>query len=165
MRKTSGVSLLLLIFLSLCLITFSLLSLSGAAADEKLSRKAADRTTEYYNAASEAYRIISEVDTQLAEYLKEAEDNTSPERTWYTQCARIPELLSRMSGIIWDANQRTLAFDVTVSDSQVLHVVLSVHYPESDSDTMYEITSWKIVNIQEWNPDKSQKLYRKGVSS
>ena len=70
MKRTSGISLMLLIFLSLCLIVFSLLSLSGATADETLSKKAADRTTEYYHASSSANALIADIDHQLAHYLK-----------------------------------------------------------------------------------------------
>ena len=70
MRKTSGVSLILLIFLSLCLIVFSLLSLSGAVADETLSSQAADRTTEYYAAVSSSNALLAQIDEQLAEYLR-----------------------------------------------------------------------------------------------
>ena len=80
MRKTSGVSLMLLIFLSLCLIVFSLLSLSlsGAVADETLSSQAADRTTEYYAAVTSANALLAQIDEQLAAYLREIDaENTS----------------------------------------------------------------------------------------
>ena len=39
MRRTSGLSLLILIFVSLCLITFSLLSVSESRADQALGEK------------------------------------------------------------------------------------------------------------------------------
>lgn len=89
MRKTSGVSLMLLIFLSLCLITFSLLSLSGATADETLSQKSADRTTQYYAAVTSANEIISRIDAALAGYLKKAETADDPKSSYINQCASI----------------------------------------------------------------------------
>lgn len=76
MRRTSGISLMLLIFLSLSLIIFSLLSLSGAVADRTLSTQAADRTTEYYAAVTEANNLISQIDAELAKCLREAEAQT-----------------------------------------------------------------------------------------
>ena len=48
MRRTSGLPLLILIFVSLCLITFSLLSVSESRADQTLGEKMAARTTTYY---------------------------------------------------------------------------------------------------------------------
>ena len=48
MRRTSGLPLLILIFVSLCLITFSLLSVSESRADQTLVEKMAERTTTYY---------------------------------------------------------------------------------------------------------------------
>ena len=42
-----GSSLLLVIFLVLCLVTFATLSLSSARSDESFSRRMADRKTEY----------------------------------------------------------------------------------------------------------------------
>ena len=68
MRKTSGLSLLLLIFLSLCLVTFSLLSVSESSADRKLSEKAAQHTTDYYHALSEANEILAKIDDVLSGY-------------------------------------------------------------------------------------------------
>ena len=77
MRRTSGISLMLLIFLSLCLIIFSLLSVSGAVADQTLSRQAADRTTEYYAAVTSANELLSRIDGCLAAYLREAADGAA----------------------------------------------------------------------------------------
>ena len=59
---TAGTSTLLLIFLSLCLLTFAVLSLLSARADRNLSRKTADRTTAYYEACNQAENRIGEID-------------------------------------------------------------------------------------------------------
>ncbi|MCC8065672.1 MAG: hypothetical protein LIO94_01020 [Clostridiales bacterium] len=89
MKKTTGISLMLLIFLSLCLITFSLLSLSGASADQNLSQKAADRTTEYYAAVTTANEILDKIDSQLAAALKESADSKSPEQAYMEACEKL----------------------------------------------------------------------------
>ena len=49
----SGTASILLIFIILCLVSFSLLSVSSANADMKLSRKLADRSTSYYGAVAQ----------------------------------------------------------------------------------------------------------------
>ena len=45
-----GISLLILVFMTLALLTFSVLALENAVADKRLSQKAADHTTAYYAA-------------------------------------------------------------------------------------------------------------------
>ena len=54
-----GSSLLLVIFLVLCLVTFATLSLSSARSDESFSRRMADRKTEYYEAAGKAEDLLA----------------------------------------------------------------------------------------------------------
>ncbi|MCD8337862.1 MAG: hypothetical protein LUD18_11475 [Lachnospiraceae bacterium] len=202
MKRTAGISLMLLIFLSLCLITFSLLSLSGATADEKLSQKAANRTTVYYEAVTAANEILDEIDTQLAAALKEAADSQNPEETYLAACAEISVSGTEFTWTAADAdnssstdddtgstdntdsgiddadstdntdsgiddadstdntNSGTISYDVTMTDDQHLHIVLSICWPEESSDTLYRITCWKVVSTQEWTRDTSQNLYR-----
>lgn len=149
-----GISLLLLIFLTLCLITFSLLSLSGASADENLSRKAADRTISYYEADSRANEILARTDNYLAEYLKEAEESSDPEARYLELIGELPE---KDSG--YTLEDSSLSFSVPVTDDQILQVSLELAYPENPDDTLYTITSWKIVNTREWTPDTHLNLY------
>ncbi len=172
MRKTSGVSLMLLIFLSLCLIIFSLLSLSGAVADETLSSQAAERTTEYYAAVTSANEILAQIDAQLGEYLREAEssestqtadtkdpsgDTTDQKEDAYRQlCGGIGEDVPGVSR----EEDDVLAFSVEVDDDQILQVRLDAPYPASDSDALYQIRTWKIVNTSDWNADNSMHLFR-----
>ncbi|MCC8101231.1 MAG: hypothetical protein LIP11_02900 [Clostridiales bacterium] len=184
MKRTAGISLMLLIFLSLCLITFSLLSLSGATADEKLSQETADRTTAYYETVTLANKILEEIDTQLAVTLKDTTNSENPEEAYLAACAEIT-----ISGreLTWttsesessdtddtdssdseknntggndNASSVTLSYDVSMTDDQHLHVELSVSWPEESSDTLYQITCWKIVTTQDWTRDTSQNLYR-----
>lgn len=49
-----GASSILVIFIIVCLVTFSVLSLVSATADYRLSKKVADRNTAYYEATSRA---------------------------------------------------------------------------------------------------------------
>lgn len=59
MRITSmGIPLLILVFINLCLVTFSVLSLQNAVTDEKMSRKAAEHTTAYYEAVNAVNRRL-----------------------------------------------------------------------------------------------------------
>ena len=184
MRKTSGVSLMLLIFLSLCLIIFSLLSLSGAVADETLSSQAAERTTKYYTAVTSANDMLTQIDTQLAAYLREAESSDSSvdseashsdseeshsdseesslataasqqEAVYLQLCNQIGE---DIPGVALEDD--TLAFSVEIDDDQLLQVRLDIAYPSSDDDPLYHIHTWKVVNTDDWNADNSMHLFR-----
>lgn len=62
-----GISLLILIFMTLALLTFSVLSLENAVADRRLSQKAADHTTAYYDAANR-------IQEQIADRMQEAQE-------------------------------------------------------------------------------------------
>ena len=62
-----GISLLILVFMTLALLTFSVLALENAVADKRLSQKAADHTTAYYAAADR-------IQEQIADRTQEAEE-------------------------------------------------------------------------------------------
>ena len=149
-----GISLLLLIFLTLCLITFSLLSLSGAAADENLSSRAADRTSVYYEASNQANSILADIDSRLAQYLREAQDAPDPKTRYLELCQ---ELAEPDSGYLLEDS--VLSFSVPVGENQILQAALELTYPKEAEDTLYTVTSWKIVNTREWTPDTRQNLY------
>lgn len=179
MRKTSGISLMLLIFLSLCLITFSLLSLSGAVADKNLSQKAADRTREYYRADTSANEQLARIDAQLAAYLKSAEESRTPEETYLAACTKISEVLP---DVVWTSSDTdneaaqnqdltdstasgTISFTIQVNDDQVLQAELLVTYPSAEDDTLYQITSWRVVNTRDWNADTSENVFLRSKTS
>ena len=61
-----GVSLLLVVFLVLCMVIFSVLSLSGALKDYKYSEKNAIRTTEYYEANNLAEEKLAEIGRSMS---------------------------------------------------------------------------------------------------
>lgn len=189
MRKTTGLSLLLLIFLSLCLITFSLLSFSGATADEKLSQKAADHTTEYYQMVSRANEILNFIDAQMKLFLADVtatdhgasadnlESNQNsifePEQLWFEICEAIhtdsvfaDTLSTNFTDLSFVFAEKdgipVLFFEVSTIETsdQVLQVTLEFSRPEKETDPLYHITCWQIVNTSDWTPDQSQNLMR-----
>ena len=108
MRRTSGLPLLILIFVSLCLITFSLLSVSESRADQTLGEKMAARTTTYYEANTKANQLLSKIDAQLANYLRQFSSNASspPESSYYDSCRQIADVIPEIS---WDTDTHTVS--------------------------------------------------------
>ena len=160
MRKTSGLSLLLLIFLSLCLVTFSLLSVSESSADRKVCEKAAQHTTVYYHALSEGNEILAKIDDALSGYVKDATSSDTPAKTYLEACASITDLFPDVSWKRTDPDTGMISFQTTITDRQRLQCELAVRWPSTADDTLYEVTRQQAVNTSDWTPDTSQKLYQ-----
>ena len=117
-----GISSLLVVFLVLCLVIFSALSLAGANSNMAFSQRLADRKTVYYNACSQAERVLDIVDRRLSENGFESDFSDLG--------------LTRQNDL--------LTFSVPVGEGQELCVSLHLtpggkHY--------YEIDAWKITAV------------------
>lgn len=145
---TTGTSTLLLIFVSLGLLTFAVLSFLSARADQNLSRKTAERTSAYYEACNQAEDRLGETDRMLEKLWQE----TANEKAYF-QAVR--ETFEDMN---FDEESRMLSFSVPLTDTQVLTVTLKLRTPESGS-TFYTISGWKTVNTAEWTADTRQNVY------
>lgn len=145
---TTGTSTLLLIFVSLCLLTFAVLSFLSARADQNLSRKTAERTSAYYETCNQAEDRLGETDRMLEKLWQE----TANEKAYF-QAVR--ETFEDMD---FDEESRMLSFSVPLTDTQVLTVTLKLRTPESGS-TFYTISGWKTVNTAEWTADTRQNVY------
>lgn len=145
---TTGTSTLLLIFVSLCLLTFAVLSFLSARADQNLSRKTAERTSAYYEACNQAEDRLGETDQMLEKLWQETDDEKA-----YFQAVR--EAFEDMD---FDEENHTLSFSVPLTDTQVLTVTLKLRTPESGS-TFYTINGWKTINTAVWTADTRQNVY------
>ena len=145
---TTGTSTLLLIFVSLCLLTFAVLSFLSARADQNLSRKTAERTSAYYEACNQAEDRLGETDQMLEKLWQETANKKA-----YFQAVR--ETFEDMD---FDEESRMLSFSVPLTDTQVLTVTLKLRTPESGS-TFYTINGWKTINTTGWTADTRQNVY------
>lgn len=145
---TTGTSTLLLIFVSLCLLTFAVLSFLSARADQNLSRKTAERTSAYYEACNQAEDRLGEADQMLEKIWQE----TANEKAYF-QAVR--ETFEDMD---FDEESHMLSFSVPLTDTQVLTVTLKLRMPESGS-TFYTISGWKTINTAGWTADTRQNVY------
>lgn len=119
-----GIASILLIFMTLCLISFASLSLASASADMKLSQKLADHCSAYYNAYSQAQDFIADTDAALALSLSASKT----ENEYYQKAGSV---------------QTQACFDI--SDIQSLHVVLSPHYPDSSDKMLFHIQTMQVI--------------------
>ena len=130
-----GTSLILLIFMVLCLISFATLSLVNATADRRLTAKLSDRQEAYYAACHEAEVFI------------------------LSEGARLEQLRDKSSGesaFLRAADSLTLYRTFAVSDSQCLEVEL---IPDYGAERGSRIGSYRIITEEQEEPDETLPLY------
>lgn len=71
---SAGLSSILLVIVILCLITFAVLSLASADSDYRLSEKAAENNTAYYEGYSAAQEKLKAIDEKLFRLYNESKD-------------------------------------------------------------------------------------------
>ena len=136
-----GSSSLLIIFLILSLITFAILSLSGAKSDYSFSQRLANHKTAYYEASNRAERILGQIDEALA--ANETLDG------------------QQLEGIAIQAQEGIITFSVPMEENQALLVELEVNDYTKD-ETYYTIKTWQIISTKSWESDQSIQLLPMG---
>lgn len=122
---STGTSLILVIFVVMCLVTFSVLAYISAVSDRNLSIQAAERTKEYYAACNKAEETLMQCkQNKLIEeqYLIETEENNIDNNI---------------------ENNKVISFTEDIGDKHYLKVEAIV---TEDGD--YTITEWT-TNIKE----------------
>ena len=147
-----GTSCILLIFLSLCLLTFAVLSLASARADLRLSKKIADRTVSYYEGEAAASLLLADLDQELS-------SRTPPLETQ-------SEVLSAMTGFFSNQTVAFSTWDTSVSltvpyaEDQQLSIVLTAEDPSAAFGSFFNINAWKTESTRTWSPDTRQNVYQ-----
>lgn len=136
-----GSSLLLVVFLLMCLITFATLSFSSARSDESFSQRIADRKSEYYAASNEAERLLSQIDRLL--------DVADPADLDFAAIDSLD------ADIAYDPDAATLSYQVKINDKQALDVVLAL---EETDGSHFRIEKWQTVTTRKWESDDKLKL-------
>ena len=150
-KKTSyppihmGTSLMLVIFVILCTILFSVLSLSNALKDWNYSEKNATRTLAYYEAHNHAEEILEHIDTALSEHSS------------YDACLSQLQTMDFLSlNHSDDSNNISATYIVPINDTESLEVVLLIH-PENH--IKYTILTWKQITTSDWDGNEALPVY------
>lgn len=148
---STGTTSIVLIFVMLCLLTFSVLSLTSAQANLRLSRLSADRTTDYYNAENAANDILIWINGELNAACQRSVNDDD----FYVQARHA---LEDESEIFFDDESGTLSYQVPLGENQVLAVELSLSYTALSNGRHYAIESWQAVSAYDWSPDDTLNL-------
>ncbi len=133
-----GFSTILLSFVMICVVTFSILSLITAYSDYKLSKKVADKNVSYYAAEESIYETLATIDKQLMEYYSASSDADD----YYTSAC---DYLESFGEVDTSTDTYQLTLEEQISTDQWLSVKLAIQYPMEGSDTFYQILEWKSV--------------------
>lgn len=150
-----GSSSLLVVFLVLCLTTFSILSLSGAKSDYSFTERLSKHKSDYYEACSQAESILGNIDqlleqTYLSKAMSQEEYLDALTLTLMTTSA-VPCSYSTKSG------KPIISYSVPVDKKQALFVELKVTNP-AKSPNYYEIQTWQVAPSDTWKSDDTLNL-------
>lgn len=144
-----GTTTLVLIFVLLCLLTFSVLSLVSARANMRLSQKSADRTTAYYEAENTSSDILIQVTEAVQKYL-----NISDEDTFFKN---VRTELDGKNGIRF-TDDETLTWTVSLTENQYLRAEVQISFQPFSNGNHYRIIAWNTYTDYDWGTDQSLPL-------
>ncbi len=124
-----GSASILLVFVILCLVSFAVLSIVSANADNKLSARVLERTSAYYAACNQAEQSLAGMDNTLRRIYASSDS----EDAYFASVGH------------------GKSYVIPISDLQSLQVTIDILYPQSDDDSFYRITAWQILNTEELN--------------
>jgi len=154
-RVGPGASTLLMIFVSLCMATVSILSLVSAMADTRLTERAQMHINTYYAAATAAQLELSEIDGELSDSRAFAFNvEEYREELLAMRDDRIDLIVEESED---DEDLLHLSFSVTMYEGLEIFVLLDV--PVSLTGPRYHIVSHVMRNTGDWQPDDTMDLF------
>lgn len=152
-----GSSLLIMIFLILCLVTFAALSLSSAHGDYTFSEKLANRKTAYYTANNTAEKILGEIDALLAQATAAGMDASALQDALaafrFSDHDDPIALLSDFS-----SPSPLVSYQVPIDAHQALAVEIELNTSWQPGEEYYKTNYWKIVSLDAWQGENTLNL-------
>ena len=142
-----GLTSLILIFIILCLATFSLLSLSSARGDQSLAVRSAKAVAEYYRA-----------DAQGEKWLKQADAILQKETIGVMSQDEIKTLAGNVAlELGCNVNEKTgyISTDISMERGQALHIDLAL----TGNENRYEVKSWYVYDSGNYEIDDSMPVW------
>ncbi len=150
---SGGLSLILLIFIVITLISFAGISLSTARADVTLSEKFHAQTIGFLNARSEAQEYLAQLDQELKDGTFPA-DNGKAVTAAFEGSSLSDDRSKTKATRRSDGSTQTITKDFTVSDTQVLRLVLNL-IPQDDNTLRYQVVSEQVVSTVSYEMDET----------
>ncbi len=132
-----GISLILVVFILLCLITFATLSYMLSAKEKELSDSVAENVVMFYEADMIAQERLKEIDEQLFVCYQQAGSQEEYRELVVDYCEQVEGLFFKETEQVG-----TITFETQVSEKEELISTLEILYPTSDY--LYDIVSWTL---------------------
>lgn len=156
---STGTTSIVLIFVMLCMLTFSVLSLVSAQANLRLSERSAARTTSYYEAENAANDILLALIAVLEETplpdLAPGTPNPVPLRpqaraAWLEAVRAAVAAQPALAGVTIDTAAGTAVWQVPLGEAQQLAVRLALYEEPRENGRQYSILTWQAVSDYDW---------------
>ncbi len=144
-----GSTSIIMIFIVLCLTTFSILSFVSSNVGYNFAQKSKEHTQMFYDAQLRATEVLSQIDTTLYA----ASSDPSGYNNYIFG-------LQNFSGIkvVQKKDSFTVSYETKISDNQVISVELRV--PLKPSDERYKITKWASTSVDlNYNQNGQQNIW------
>ena len=168
-----GISLIILIFMNICLAAFAVLSLENAVSDYSLSKKTAKHTTQYYEAVNNVQEQLAKKNQELREKAetktteakssqKKAEIKTAETKSTEKKIKvkTVKNMQKQSQKDIKKVAKSQIKLTESVSKSQQLVVTLQLD--ETGGYPQYCIQKWKLCSSDDWQADDSLDVYQSG---
>ena len=154
-----GISLIILIFMNICLAAFAVLSLENAVSDYSLSKKTAKHTTQYYEAVNNVQELLAKENQELREKaeIKTAETKSTEKKI---KVKTVKNMQKQSQKDIKKVAKSQIKLTESVSKSQQLVVTLQLD--ETGGYPQYYIQKWKLCSSDDWQADDSLDVYQSG---
>lgn len=160
-----GFSSIILVLMTLCLVSFSALSVLTANSDYQLSKKASEKIIAYYNADLSAKEAVFCIDKTLYQLYVD----TVNQEDFFLKLT--PGLFSNQLSddisnfqLTKTDNVAEISYEVKLSENKNLYITLSIHYPELSTDSLLTITEWQTEAFDEENKtENSLRAYLYGT--
>lgn len=153
-----GISLIILIFMNICLAAFAVLSLQNALSDYSLSKKTATHTTQYYAAVNKVQEQLA-VRNQELRKKQEAQEETVNQKATKKQISKEQTREKIKEAAKAKAEQQII---LTEQVSKRQQLVVTLQLDEKGKYLQYYIKKWQLCSPDDWQADDSLDVYQGG---
>lgn len=139
-----GISLIILIFMDICLAAFAVLSLQNALSDYALSKKTATHTTQYYAAVNKVQEQLAEKNQELQEQQSQKQQKLQKNQNQKSQTEPKSEI------------------QITETVSKRQQLVVTLQLDKTGTCPQYYIEKWQLCTPDDWQADDSLDVYKGG---
>ncbi len=149
-----GISLVLLLFIILSLVTFAVLSIVSAKADARLSEKYMAQADQYYGACNQAQQYLAKLDGELQGLYRRlaAERSTGGDALRAAYFAEAKSFLPELD----EESRATACF--AVGETMELKLQLEILFPETAAGPFYRILENQTETTVEYDYDSTPLL-------